>query len=230
MSTSHNTWPVLLVPYNLPPWICMKQSSFILSMIISGEKGLENDIDIYMQPLIEELKQLWVGVETYDVLKKENFNLHAALMWTINDFSAYVNLSGWSTKGRYACPCCAVQLFSKWLYNRKKFSYMGHHQWLGENHRFRYEKIIFNGTEEFRKAPEQTTRSDILSMLQHMQFTYGKTNQPPNLRSKKKSTKVYENDVGQLSDDDSDEEDDPNEAELWKKVFSSSCLIESVTF
>ncbi|NAW23590.1 hypothetical protein FGF82_24025, partial [Salmonella sp. gx-f9] len=31
---------VVFVPYNLPPWICMKQSSFILSMIIPGEKGL----------------------------------------------------------------------------------------------------------------------------------------------------------------------------------------------
>jgi hypothetical protein len=24
MSTSHSTWPVMLVPYNLPPWMCMK--------------------------------------------------------------------------------------------------------------------------------------------------------------------------------------------------------------
>ncbi|KAG8492437.1 hypothetical protein CXB51_009690 [Gossypium anomalum] len=48
MSTSYSTWPVVLVPYNLPPWICMKQSSFILSMIIPGEKGPGNDIDIYL--------------------------------------------------------------------------------------------------------------------------------------------------------------------------------------
>ncbi|KAK5834545.1 hypothetical protein PVK06_018427 [Gossypium arboreum] len=48
MSTSYSTWPVVLVPYNLPPWICMKQSSFILSMIIPGEKGSGNDIDIYL--------------------------------------------------------------------------------------------------------------------------------------------------------------------------------------
>jgi hypothetical protein len=26
MSTSHSTWPVLIVPYNLPPWMCMKQT------------------------------------------------------------------------------------------------------------------------------------------------------------------------------------------------------------
>lgn len=49
-------------------------------MIIPEEKGPENDIDIYMQPLIEELKQLWAGVETYDVLRKKNFYLRLALL------------------------------------------------------------------------------------------------------------------------------------------------------
>jgi hypothetical protein len=34
MSTSHNTWPVMLVPYNLPPWMCIKMTSFILSLVI----------------------------------------------------------------------------------------------------------------------------------------------------------------------------------------------------
>jgi hypothetical protein len=24
LSTSHSIWPVMLVPYNLPPWICIK--------------------------------------------------------------------------------------------------------------------------------------------------------------------------------------------------------------
>jgi len=41
MSTTYSTWPVLLIPYNLPPWICMKPQSLILSMIILGEKGPE---------------------------------------------------------------------------------------------------------------------------------------------------------------------------------------------
>ena len=36
----------------------MKQSSFILSMIIPGKRALENDIDVYLPPLIEELKEL----------------------------------------------------------------------------------------------------------------------------------------------------------------------------
>ncbi|KAG8497137.1 hypothetical protein CXB51_008384 [Gossypium anomalum] len=209
MSTSYSTWPVVLVPYNLPPWICMKQSSFILSMIIPGEKGPGNDIDIYLQPLIKELKQLWSGVETYDVLRKENFNLRAALLWTINDFPAYANLSGWSTKGHYACPCCAAQTCSKWLYNGKKFSYMGHCRWLDENHKFRFQRTLFDGTEEYRGAPKQTVGSEILFMLKDINFSYGKINQPPITQTRRRSRDE--------SDDESDEEDDPNEAELWKK-------------
>ncbi|KAK5845753.1 hypothetical protein PVK06_001969 [Gossypium arboreum] len=209
MSTSYSTWPVVIVPYNLPPWLCMKQSSLILSMIIPGEKGPGNDIDIYLQPLIEELKQLWAGVKTYDVLRKENFYLRTTLMWTINDFPAYANLSSWSTKGRYACPCCAAQTCSQWLYNGKKFCYMGHRRWLDENHRYRFQKALFDGTEELKKAPEQTIGSEILFMLKDMDFSYGKLNQPSNRQTNRRSRDE--------SDDESDEEDDPNEADLWKK-------------
>ncbi|KAI5322779.1 hypothetical protein L3X38_031851 [Prunus dulcis] len=34
------------------------------------------------------------------------FTLRAAVMWTVNDFSAYAMVSGWSTKGYMACPVC----------------------------------------------------------------------------------------------------------------------------
>ncbi|GLT67457.1 hypothetical protein SLA2020_397670 [Shorea laevis] len=40
MSSSHSTWPVMLVPYNLPPWLCMKHPYFILSMIIRAQAHL----------------------------------------------------------------------------------------------------------------------------------------------------------------------------------------------
>jgi len=32
--------------------------------------------------------------------------MKAALMWTINDFSAYGMVSGWSMHGKLACPYC----------------------------------------------------------------------------------------------------------------------------
>ena len=107
MSIAYRTWPVVLIPYNLPPWMCMKQQFFMLSLLILGPTAPGNDIDVYLQPLIDELQELWEhGVTTYDVASKQNFRMHATLLWTISDFPAYANLSGWSTKGRFACPCC----------------------------------------------------------------------------------------------------------------------------
>ena len=82
----------------------MKQSSFIISMIIPGPLSPGKDIDIFLQPLINEINQLWEGVQTFDASKQENFKMCVAAKWTINDFSAYANLSGRSTKGKYACP------------------------------------------------------------------------------------------------------------------------------
>jgi hypothetical protein len=58
-SSSHNTWPVTLCIYNLPPWLCMKQKFIILSVLIQGLKQPRNDIDVYLRSLVEELLLLW---------------------------------------------------------------------------------------------------------------------------------------------------------------------------
>ena len=66
----------MTVVYNLPPWMCMKQTYTMMSLLIPSPTEPRNDIDVYMQPLIEELKDLWVnGVETYDISKKQNFQM-----------------------------------------------------------------------------------------------------------------------------------------------------------
>jgi hypothetical protein len=59
MNVNYTTWPVVLMPYNFPPWMCMKAEYFMLSLLIPGRKSPGNDIDVYLQPLIEELKLLW---------------------------------------------------------------------------------------------------------------------------------------------------------------------------
>ncbi|XP_074283770.1 uncharacterized protein LOC141608307 [Silene latifolia] len=53
MSVSHSTWPVVLVNYNLPPWMFMKPENFMLSPLIPGPEGPGNNIDVYLKPLIE---------------------------------------------------------------------------------------------------------------------------------------------------------------------------------
>jgi hypothetical protein len=34
----------------------MKQCNFMLSLLILGQKGPRNDIDVYLRPLVDELK------------------------------------------------------------------------------------------------------------------------------------------------------------------------------
>ncbi|KAA0036187.1 uncharacterized protein E6C27_scaffold69G00560 [Cucumis melo var. makuwa] len=60
MNTSYSMWPVILIPYNLPPWKCMKAPFTFLSLLIPGPRSPGKEIDIYLQPLIDELNELWV--------------------------------------------------------------------------------------------------------------------------------------------------------------------------
>jgi hypothetical protein len=126
LNVTYTTWSMILIPYNLPPSLCLKQPFWMMSMLIPGPVSLGNNIDVYMEPLIDELKNLWAhGVETWDAKVKKNFTLHAVLLWTINDFPAYVMLSGWSTKGKFACPYCNKDIDYLWLKFGCKHCYLG---------------------------------------------------------------------------------------------------------
>jgi len=61
-----------------------------------------NKIDVYLQPLVKELNELWTeGVETYDSFSNEVFVMRASLLWTISDFPGLCTLSGWNTYTGY---------------------------------------------------------------------------------------------------------------------------------
>ena len=149
MNISHSTWPILLILYNLPPWLCLKSPYWILLLIIPRPKSPGNNIDVYLQLLINELKLLWkVGVETFDAHKKQNFHLRAAVLWTTNDFPTYAMLSDWSTKGELACPCCNKKIVSKRLKHGHKYCYMGHCHFLPEDDAHRKNKTLFDNCKE----------------------------------------------------------------------------------
>ena len=94
----YSSWPVIVTMYNLPTWICMKEEYMFLAVIVPGLKNPKEKLDVFLQALIAELRDLWeVGVETFDVFSKRNFQMRTTLMWTISDFPAYSMLSGWST-------------------------------------------------------------------------------------------------------------------------------------
>ena len=86
----YSCWPIIVTPYNFPSGMCMKEPHMFLSVIVLWSNNPKHKIDEFLQPRIVELKHLWeVGVETYDVLKKQNFQMRASLLWTISDFPAY---------------------------------------------------------------------------------------------------------------------------------------------
>ncbi|KAI9170322.1 hypothetical protein LWI28_026121 [Acer negundo] len=58
MSNAYSIWPVILVPHNLPPWKCMKTPFLMMTLLNLGPQELGKDIDIYLRPLIDELKEL----------------------------------------------------------------------------------------------------------------------------------------------------------------------------
>ncbi|XP_071719409.1 uncharacterized protein [Rutidosis leptorrhynchoides] len=175
MSVSHSTWPVVLMPYNLPPWLCMKKSVLFISLLIPGPSAPSNNIDVYMQPIVDELKELWdTRVNTYDASTKSYFTLRASLLWTVSDFPTYANLSSWSTKGKLACPSCHKETRSTRLSNSHKEIFMAHRRWLESLHPFCMDKDSFDGTEEREGPPRSLTGEQVLAELKGFEIKYGK--------------------------------------------------------
>ncbi|KAL6310976.1 hypothetical protein AAG906_019942 [Vitis piasezkii] len=133
------------------------------------------DIDVYLAPLVDDLKTLWeVGVKAYDAHQQEFFTLKAILLWTINDFPAYGNLSGCTVKGYYACPICGEETNSHWLKHGNKNSYTGHRRFLPCNHPFRKQKKAFNGEQEFRLPQKELIGDEIFRKVDMIHNSWGK--------------------------------------------------------
>ncbi|XP_049394089.1 uncharacterized protein LOC125858374 [Solanum stenotomum] len=164
MAHPYSCWPVIITPYNLPPEMCMTSPYMFLSLLIPGPKSPGKNIDIYLEPFIDELKQLWVdGVETYDSHKKQNFQMRAALMWTTNDFPAYGMLSGWSTHGLLACPCCMGKSKAFYLKHGRKGSFFDcHRKFLPMGHPFRLDRKSFlRGRVENSTPPHRLSGEEV---------------------------------------------------------------------
>ena len=81
LNNNYSMWPIILIPYNLPPWLVMREPYFMLSLLIPSPHQPENEINIYLKPLVDELKELWEeGIKTYDAYSKEYFQMRATLL------------------------------------------------------------------------------------------------------------------------------------------------------
>ncbi|KAL0367134.1 UNVERIFIED_CONTAM: hypothetical protein Sradi_3603500 [Sesamum radiatum] len=111
-------------------------------MVIPSPSSPKCLIDIYMDPLIKELQNLWhVDVLTSDNAKNEIFTMHAALMWTVNDLSTYGMVSRWSTAGVMVCLVCMEDIHAFYLQNGRKVCYFNYHrQFLPLDHPYHRKK------------------------------------------------------------------------------------------
>ncbi|XP_074337418.1 uncharacterized protein LOC141674606 [Apium graveolens] len=176
LTNRYSCWPIVLVTYNLPPWLCMKRKFMMLTILVSGPHEPGNDVDVYLQPLINDLKKLWEEGEpnVYDAYTKSYFTLKAILLWTINDFPAYGNLSGCVNKGYMCCPVCAEDTVAKYLSHSRKMCYQGHRRYLTRNHPYRKQKAAFNGQQELGQARQPLSGEEVLLQQDKIKFQFEK--------------------------------------------------------
>nr|GEZ67143.1 hypothetical protein [Tanacetum cinerariifolium] len=101
------------------------------------------------------------GVDTYDTSTKENFNLRAIVLWTINDYLVLGTLccypySGFKGYVVYGKDTHYVRLFAS-----SKQSYARHRRYLPYNYPLRRQKKVFNGQQEFQLALNLLTEEQI---------------------------------------------------------------------
>lgn len=160
--STHSVTPVMLLNYNIPPWLTSKKFFIMLSLLIPGPDATTGDhIDTYLSPLIEELKELWSeGVRCNDAARwrgEATFTLRAILLWCIHDFPAYAMMAGTSNKGFCACPVCGPNTPSRYSSHLSKVVYGGScRRWLPMAHPFRHDVNVFQ-TEELQGEPEKMT-------------------------------------------------------------------------
>ncbi|XP_074328217.1 uncharacterized protein LOC141666118 [Apium graveolens] len=154
----------------------MKRKFMILSVLDPGPHEPGNNIDVYLQPLIDDLKKLWEEGEpnVYDAYSKSYFTLKAILLWTINDFPAYGNLSGCVNKGYKSFPICGDDTVAKYLSHSRKMCFQGHRRYLLRQHPYRRQKAAFNGQQELGNACQPLSEEEVLAHLERIDFCFGK--------------------------------------------------------
>jgi hypothetical protein len=143
----------------------MDESNFMMALLIPGPASPGKDFDVFLEPLIEDLLELWTGVRTYDALSGTKFNLRAAVLWCIHDYPALSTLSGRTTKGYFACTHCDKHPLSYRL--RSKIGYFGHFHFLPVGHRLRRNNE-FVGLHESNDPPSKFSTEELMAELERV--------------------------------------------------------------
>ncbi|KAL8118856.1 hypothetical protein AgCh_016371 [Apium graveolens] len=170
----------------------MKRKYIMLTLLTPGPKQAGNNIDDYLQPLIEGFKLLWdQGEKMYDAYSQIYFNFCAMIFCTISDFPGYGNLPGYTIKGAKACPICEDVTIDLRLKNSKKNVYMGHRTFLPLTHPYRKRKNDFDGTIETRVARFPLTGKEVFERVKDIDVVLGKLYKKPTPNSIWKKRSIF---------------------------------------
>ena len=174
----YSCWPVFMTPLNLPPGTLSRHEYIFLSLIVSGPEHPSKKVNILMQPLVNELQELCVGVNSWDTSVKKEFKLRVAYLWSVHDFMAYGDFAGWSTHGRLACPygygCKGFTLRN----GHKACWFDCHRKFLPVDHEFRQQANAFRKNTRVSEEPPSILTGE--EMQRHLDRfvgdsdTYGK--------------------------------------------------------
>jgi hypothetical protein len=67
----YSFWPVFVTPLNLSLGFIMKTEYIFLALVVTRPEHSGKNLNILMQPLVDELLSLWNGVNTYDAYRKK---------------------------------------------------------------------------------------------------------------------------------------------------------------
>ena len=75
----------------------MKNEHLMLALIVPGRRQV-NNMDVYLQPPVDELKELWDGINVYDVsrpiIAERIFTLYGIGAFTTHDYGGLGVFSG----------------------------------------------------------------------------------------------------------------------------------------
>ena len=156
---TYSIWPILLMNYNIAPWLTTKNYFIMLAVLIPGPKSITAEhFDVFIEPLIDELLNLWTyGVYCLDVAQykqSSHFVLKAMVIWTIGDFPAYGMLAGCTTNGFVGCPVCGEGFRSRRskVLHKNIFCGCARRFLVEEDHHLRFDTENFREVED-RVAP-----------------------------------------------------------------------------
>lgn len=163
----------------------MKQANFIISLLIPGQNTPGSDIDVYFEPLVDDMVDMFVnGVRTYDATTGDYFDLKAAIICAVADFLGLGCVVACAISREGACPECHFDIHSVRLKNGSKTCYMGHHRFLSADHHLRFDTRTF-GNIERGTAPVLLFGRQIFELTKDIETKFGKDPKTKKPRTKK---------------------------------------------